>query len=102
MSTHRVFPPAGSHVAWEGVYNQTAGQYADVADTVAKVMAGAGGWTDLGEVGTTAARPAIPQPQPNALGSDTNQAGRRFLDTSLGTFVWWDGQAYRVASGAAV
>lgn len=67
-------------------YNAT-GAFMDMPDADAFV-ASANGWTVQGMVGTTAQRPSPSD-------TDAPTVGLRYIDTSLGKIVAWDGKAWR-------
>ena len=72
--------------------------YLDVADGDAAIL-GASGWTTVGLVGTTANRPA----QSDADMSAQFGPGLKYIDTTIGAVIQWDGAAWRnVLTGAAV
>ncbi len=89
----RILAPASvaSVVANGRTYTATAG-LADVPDFDAAVAC-SNGWQRLENVGTTAQRPVL----------GTDQAGQRFIDTTIGAVIVWTGAAWRnVVTGAAV
>ncbi len=45
----------------------------------------------IGDVGTTSERPAL----------NGSQHGTMFIDSTIGEAIWWDGNTWRRASGAA-
>lgn len=51
-----------------------------------------GAWIDLGEVGPTWARPSCRR----------DEAGRKFIDSTLGVLIVWDGDTWRGLNGASV
>ncbi|MEW5882275.1 MAG: hypothetical protein AB1761_17775 [Pseudomonadota bacterium] len=79
-------------------YVGTLGTVYDVPDHDADALE-ANGWTRVEAVGTTAERPNFTATPAGAALS----AGRRFLDTTVGALIVWDGATWRnPATGAAV
>ncbi len=74
------------------------GSFLDVASHDADILEG-NGWTRLGEVGPTSARPVTQQP---GIGLSIASRGKRFIDTTLGAVITWDGATWRDTSGNAV
>ena len=90
----RVLPPDANPITTTvngRTYSTTAGTPLDVPDFDALVLR-ANGWhvSALGGVGTTSIRPAFPN------------KGARFLDTSLGVEISFDGKNWRNAITGAV
>jgi len=101
MSTIRLMPPADATFGPNPItvngrtYSAAVGATIDVPDFDALVMK-SNGWTASVEhttgVGTTAARPTVGLTR-----------GVRYLDSTLGYVIQWDGKAWRnPATGAAV
>ncbi len=92
MANVRMLPPAvaSSPVTRHArTYNPAAGAFQDVPDFDAKTLE-ANGWTRIGLVGPTSARPS------------PAQRSLQFLDTTLGLIVIFDGAVWRnPATGAA-
>ena len=79
-------------------YSSAPGSVADVPDHDAGQLE-ANGWVRVEESGPTSARPNFAATPAGAL----NSAGRRFLDTTVGALIVWDGATWRnPATGAAV
>jgi|GEM_PF-1715770 len=79
-------------------YTGAMGTVYDVPDHDADALE-ANGWTRVEAVGTTAERPNFTATPAGAALS----AGRRFLDTTVGALIVWDGATWRnPATGAAV
>lgn len=75
-----------------------ASAYLDVVDADAAVL-GASGWMTAGLVGPTANRPA----QSDADMGAQFGPGLKYIDTTIGAVIQWDGAAWRnVLTGAAV
>jgi hypothetical protein len=94
MTTVRVIPPAGgaTTVVKGRTYTAAAGATLDVPDFDAYVLE-ANGWHILagGGVGTTALRPTNPY------------KNLRYLDTTVGALIHWDGVTWRnTVTGASV
>jgi hypothetical protein len=66
----------------------TAGAFIDMPDFDGSVAA-ANGWTIMGYVGTTAQRPTPQDPAPIL------SVGLKYVDTTLGKLVSWDGSTWR-------
>jgi hypothetical protein len=72
-------------------YSGNPGSVVDVPLDSDAAFLGANGWTRVGQVGATAARPAKPSP------------GQLFVDTAVGATIHFDGATWRhPATGASV
>ena len=95
MTLHRVLPPSTTRSAQlvnGRSYDPAAAAYVDCAHQDAAVLA-ANLWTDLGPVGPTSARP--PVQGPTSGNPDTATRGARYVDTTLGAVIVFDGATWR-------
>ena len=101
MPNVRVLPPTTGPQALTSIsisgrsYSPTASAFVDTIDADADHLEG-NGWTRIGLVGPTTARPV-------SLGNPQVLRGTKFVDTSISTFVVHDGISWRnPVTGAAV
>lgn len=96
---HRFIPPALVPVNGQpalslpgvGNYSCAVGSHVDVA--FGQALLNLNAWIDMGECGPSSARPTL-----RAHGD----LGYRFIDTTLGTMIFWNGESWAGLDGAAV
>jgi hypothetical protein len=86
-------PPPPAPAAGSNFYSSTKGSVIDVATDAASVdvavLLSSGCFILLAQVGPTSARPTYPK------------AGQMFVDTTIGAPLWFDGTAWRDATGTS-
>lgn len=100
---HRFIPPALVPVNGQpalslpgvGNYSCAAGSHMDAP--FGQALLNLNAWIDLGECGPSSARPT-----PNAQPGAHAELGRRFIDTTLGTVIFWNGESWVDLNGASV
>lgn len=92
MANIRLMPPSSGCIARTvsgRTYTSTVGVPIDVPDFDAPALE-ANGWTTIGPVSTTAARPTNPV------------KGKAYVDTTTNSTIYWDGKTWRDHAGNSV